>query len=55
MDQGDIEVLPLRDGEQSNPTVGSLMEKGMQVGPPQHRPWVLGDGCCPQAQICSLQ
>lgn len=35
MDQADIKLLPPRDGEQKKtPILGSLMEKGMQVGPP---------------------
>lgn len=41
MDQADIKLLPPRDGEQKkNPILGSLMEKGMQVGPPPAQPVV---------------
>lgn len=46
MDKADIKLPPTRDGEQINPTLNSLLEKGTQGGPPQHRPWLLGDGCC---------
>lgn len=56
MDQADIKLLPPRDGEQKKtPILGSLMEKGMQVGPPpQHSPWLRGDGCCPtDVQTCT--